>query len=89
MNGLYNNLGLVLGPAIAGVLISAIGFAVTYGVSLLSGWAMRVCHQGRRTLWLALLLLGIAGAADHCIVGTLVVAAMFPILLRYDASARA
>lgn len=34
LNGLYNNLGLVLGPAIAGVLITAIGFAATYGVSL-------------------------------------------------------
>ncbi|MBV8065245.1 MAG: MFS transporter [Actinobacteria bacterium] len=34
LNGLYNNLGLVLGPAIAGVLISEIGFAGTYGVSL-------------------------------------------------------
>ena len=34
LNGLYNNLGLVVGPAIAGVLISAIGFAWTYGVSL-------------------------------------------------------
>ncbi|HKB93754.1 MAG TPA: MFS transporter [Gaiellaceae bacterium] len=34
LNGLYNNLGLVLGPAIAGVLISAIGFAATYAVSL-------------------------------------------------------
>ena len=261
LNGLYNNLGLVLGPAIAGVLISAIGFAATYGVSLagillsliaayrlppvpaqedappmtfatigdgfrylrmqhlvlsfflidtlamvfgmpsslfpalaqhvfrdpasvgylfaapavgafvvsiLSGWAMRVRHQGRaivasvcgwgavitavglsHALWLALLLLAFAGAADQvsaifrstivltvtpdhmrgrlggiefaqvastpslgnleagvvaqltsvrfsivsggigCIVGTLVVAAMFPVLFRYDASARA
>jgi len=34
LNGLYNNIGLVVGPAIAGVLISAIGFAATYGVSL-------------------------------------------------------
>jgi MFS family permease len=34
LNGLYNNLGLVVGPAIAGVLISGIGFAATYGVSL-------------------------------------------------------
>jgi len=34
LNGLYNNLGLVAGPAIAGVLISAFGFAATYGVSL-------------------------------------------------------
>jgi len=34
LNGLYNNLGLVVGPAIAGVLITAIGFAATYGVSL-------------------------------------------------------
>ncbi len=34
LNGLYNNLGLVLGPAIAGVLITTIGFAWTYGVSL-------------------------------------------------------
>jgi MFS family permease len=34
LNGLYNNLGLVLGPAIAGLLISGIGFAATYGVSL-------------------------------------------------------
>lgn len=260
LNGLYNNFGLVLGPAIAGVLISAIGFAWTYGVSLagilvslvfafrlppvpphedappmtfativdgfrylrmqhlvlsfflidtlamvfgmpnslfpalaqhvfrdpasvgylfaapavgafaislFSGWAMRVRHQGRaivasvcgwgaaitavgftHTLWLALVLLGVAGAADQvsaifrstivltvtpdhmrgrlggiefaqvastpslgnleagvvaqlvslrfsivsggigCIVGTLVVAALFPVLFRYDASAR-
>jgi MFS family permease len=34
LNGLYNNLGLVLGPAIAGVLITAIGFAGTYAISL-------------------------------------------------------
>ena len=34
LNGLYNNLGLVVGPAIAGVLISSIGLAATYGVSL-------------------------------------------------------
>ena len=34
LNGLYNNLGLVVGPAVAGVLISAIGFAATYGISL-------------------------------------------------------
>jgi MFS family permease len=34
LNGLYNNLGLVVGPAIAGVLITSIGFAATYGVSL-------------------------------------------------------
>jgi len=34
LNGLYNNLGLVVGPAIAGVLISVLGFAATYGVSL-------------------------------------------------------
>lgn len=34
LNGLYNNLGLVVGPAIAGVLISTLGFAATYGVSL-------------------------------------------------------
>ena len=34
LNGLYNNLGLVVGPAIAGVLITTIGFAATYGVSL-------------------------------------------------------
>ncbi|MGH3000586.1 MAG: MFS transporter, partial [Gaiellaceae bacterium] len=260
LNGLYNNLGLVVGPAIAGVLITTIGFAATYGVSLggillslvaayrlpavpphddaprmtlgtivdgfrylrlqqlvlsfflidtlamvfgmpsslfpalaqhvfrnpasvgylfaapavgaflvslFSGWAMRLRRQGRaivlsvcgwgaaitaigftHTLWFALLLLGIAGAADQvsaifrstivltvtpdhmrgrlggiefaqvastpslgnleagvvaqltslrfsivsggigCIVGTIVVAAMFPILLRYDASAR-
>ena len=33
LNGLYNNLGLVVGPAIAGVLISVLGFAATYGVS--------------------------------------------------------
>ena len=32
--GLYNNLGLVLGPAVGGVLISAVGFAATYGISL-------------------------------------------------------
>jgi MFS family permease len=260
LNGLYNNLGLVIGPAIAGVLITAIGFAATYAVSLagivvslvlafrlppvpphegaprmtfqtivdgfryvrmqhlvlsfflidtfamvlgmpaslfpalaqhvfrnpasvgylfaapavgaflvslLSGWVMRVRRQGRaivlsvcgwgaaisafgftHTLWLALLLLGIAGAADQvsaifrstivltvtpdhmrgrlggiefaqvastpslgnleagivaqltslrfsivsggigCIVCTLLVAALFPVLLRYDASAR-
>ncbi|MGH2934151.1 MAG: MFS transporter [Gaiellaceae bacterium] len=260
LNGLYNNLGLVLGPAIGGVLIGAIGFAATYGVSLagmllslatvvrlpripphedaptmtfgtivegfrylaaqhlvlsfflidtlamlfgmpsslfpalaehvfrhpasvgylfaapavgaflislLSGWAMRVRRQGvaivlsasgwgaaiaafgfTRTLWLALLLLGIAGAADQvsaifrstivltvtpdhmrgrlggiefaqiastpslgnleagvvaqltslrfsivsggiaCVVATLLVALLFPALLRYDARAR-
>jgi MFS family permease len=34
LNGLYNNLGLVAGPAIAGVLIGWIGLAATYGVSL-------------------------------------------------------
>jgi MFS family permease len=34
LNGLYNNLGLVVGPAIAGVLISALGLAATYAVSL-------------------------------------------------------
>jgi len=34
LNGLYNNLGLVVGPAIAGVLISALGIAATYAVSL-------------------------------------------------------
>jgi MFS family permease len=34
LNGLYNNLGLVLGPAVAGVLITAIGFSATYAVSL-------------------------------------------------------
>lgn len=34
LNGLYNNFGLVLGPAIAGVLITSIGFAATYGISL-------------------------------------------------------
>ena len=34
LNGLYNNLGLVVGPAIAGVLITSIGFAATYGASL-------------------------------------------------------
>lgn len=260
LNGLYNNLGLVVGPAIAGVLITAIGFSATYGaslagmvlslfavvrlpavppdadaprmsvgtiaegfrylrtqhivlsffiidtlamvlgmpgslfpalaqhvfrdpasvgylfaapavgaflISLFSGWAMQVRRQGlaiavavctwgaiitafgvTRTLWIALVLLGIAGAADQvsaifrstivltvtpdrmrgrlggiefaqvastpslgnleagvvaqltslrfsivsggigCIVGTLAVAAIFPILLRYDASAR-
>jgi MFS family permease len=259
--GLYNNLALVVGPAIGGVLISAIGFAPTYGVSLagmlvslamvarlppiapqegaprmtfatiadgfrylatqhlvlsfflidtvamllgmpgslfpalaqhvfrdpasvgylfaapavgaflislLSGWAIRVRRQGvaivlsasgwgvaiaafglTRTLWLALLLLGVAGAADQvsaifrstivltvtpdhmrgrlggiefaqvagtpalgnleagvvaqltslrfsivsggvgCVIGTLLVAACFPVLLRYDARARA
>ena len=261
LNGLYNNLGLVVGPAIAGVLIATIGFAATYGISLagilvalvatyrlppvppqedaprmtfdtvvdgfrylrvqhlvlsfflidslamvlgmpgslfpalaqhvfrdpasvgylfaapavgaflislFSGWAMRVRRQGRaivvsvcgwgvaitafgftRTLWFALLLLGVAGAADQvsaifrstivltvtpdhmrgrlggiefaqvastpslgnleagvvaqltslrfsivsggigCIVGTLVIAAVFPLLLRYDARERA
>lgn len=261
LNGLYNNLGLVVGPAIAGVLITAVGFSATYGVSLagmvlslvavvrlppvppdpeaprmsvgtivegfrylrtqhivlsffiidslamvlgmpsslfpalaqhvfakpssvgylfaapavgaflvslFSGWAMRVRRQGvaivvavttwgaiitafgfTRTLWIALVLLGIAGAADQvsaifrstivltvtpdhmrgrlggiefaqvastpslgnleagivaqltslrfsivsggigCIVGTLAVAAIFPVLLRYDARARA
>ena len=260
LNGLYNNLGLVVGPAIAGVLITAIGFSATYGVSLagmvlslfavirlpavppnedaprmsvgtivdgfrylrtqhivlsffiidtlamvlgmpqslfpalaqhvfadpasvgylfaapavgaflislFSGWAMRVRHQGRaivvavtawgaiialfgitHTLWIGLVLLGLAGAADQvsaifrstivltvtpdhmrgrlggiefaqvastpslgnleagvvaqltslrfsivsggiaCIAATLVVAALFPILFRYDAHAR-
>jgi MFS family permease len=34
LNGLYNNLGLVVGPAIAGVLITQVGFAATYGISL-------------------------------------------------------
>jgi len=34
LNGLYNNLGLVAGPALAGILIGAIGLAATYGVSL-------------------------------------------------------
>jgi MFS family permease len=34
LNGLYNNLGLVAGPAIAGVLVSTIGLGATYGVSL-------------------------------------------------------
>ena len=34
LNGLYNNLGLVVGPAIAGVLIATIGLSATYGVSL-------------------------------------------------------
>jgi len=34
LNGLYNNLGLVAGPAIAGVLIGAIGLPATYGISL-------------------------------------------------------
>jgi len=34
LNGLYNNLVLVVGPAIAGVLISAIGLGAAYGVSL-------------------------------------------------------
>jgi MFS family permease len=34
LNGLYNNLGLVVGPAVAGVLITSIGFSATYGVSL-------------------------------------------------------
>jgi len=33
LNGLYNNLGLVVGPAIAGVLISSIGLGATYAVS--------------------------------------------------------
>jgi MFS family permease len=34
LNGLYNNLGLVVGPAIAGILLSEIGFTWTYAVSL-------------------------------------------------------
>jgi MFS family permease len=34
LNGLYNNLGLVVGPAIAGVLIGSVGLAATYGISL-------------------------------------------------------
>ena len=34
LNGLYNNLGLVAGPALAGVLIGWIGLASTYGISL-------------------------------------------------------
>lgn len=34
LGGLYNNLGLIVGPAIAGVLVGAIGLAATYGVSL-------------------------------------------------------
>jgi MFS family permease len=34
LNGLYGNFGLVAGPAIAGVLIGAIGLAATYGISL-------------------------------------------------------
>jgi MFS family permease len=34
LNGLYNNLGLVAGPALAGVLIGWVGLAWTYGISL-------------------------------------------------------
>jgi MFS family permease len=34
LNGLYNNLGLVVGPAIAGVLVGAIGLAPTYALAL-------------------------------------------------------
>jgi MFS family permease len=34
LNGLYNNLGLVVGPAIAGVLITALGLSATYAISL-------------------------------------------------------
>jgi len=34
LGGLYNNLGLIVGPAIAGVLVDTIGLAATYGVSL-------------------------------------------------------
>jgi MFS family permease len=34
LTGLYNNLGLVVGPAVAGVLISTAGFAATYGLAL-------------------------------------------------------
>jgi len=34
LQGLYNNLGLVVGPAIAGVLISAVGLTWTYAVVL-------------------------------------------------------
>jgi MFS family permease len=34
LNGLYTNLGLVIGPAVAGVLIDAVGLPTTYGISL-------------------------------------------------------
>ena len=34
LQGLYNNLGLVVGPAIAGVLISAVGLTWTYAIEL-------------------------------------------------------
>ena len=34
LQGLYNNLGLVVGPAIAGVLISSVGLTWTYAIEL-------------------------------------------------------
>ena len=34
LNGLYGNLGSILGPAVAGVLIQQIGFGGTYGIGL-------------------------------------------------------
>jgi MFS family permease len=34
LNGLYGNLGSIVGPAIAGVLVQQIGFAPTYGIGL-------------------------------------------------------
>jgi MFS family permease len=34
LNGLYSNLGSIVGPAIAGVLIQQIGFGATYGIGL-------------------------------------------------------
>ena len=47
LNGLYSNLGAVAGPALAGLLIAAIGLPLTYvldvvsfGVSLLSIWVL-------------------------------------------------
>src|SRR5262249_25047770 len=34
LNGLYGNLGSIVGPAVAGVLLSEIGFGATYGIGL-------------------------------------------------------
>jgi MFS family permease len=34
LGGLYNNLGLIVGPAVAGVLVDSLGLAATYGISL-------------------------------------------------------